>query len=137
MNSRAKYKTKKRDMLLEYLVSVRGKHITAGDVCEYFKAQGAEIGQSTVYRQLESLVDDGLIGKYLIDGNTPACFEFIGRDVQHKKDSCYHCKCEKCGKLIHLGGDEMKPLQEQLLNRNGFVLDPNRTVLYGLCENCK
>lgn len=137
MNSRSKYKTKKRDLLLDYLASVRGKHTTAGDICEYFRASDAEIGQSTVYRQLESLVDDGLIGKYTIDGNSPACFEYIGRDKAHKKGGCFHCKCAVCGRLIHLGGDEIQPLKELLLTEYGFALDAKRTVLYGLCENCK
>ena len=52
--------------MLEYLESVPGVHITASDVYEYFKKQGASIGQATVYRQLESLVDEdsGLISLY-------------------------------------------------------------------------
>ena len=37
MNSRSKYKTKQREILLDYLESVPGVHITASDVCEYFK----------------------------------------------------------------------------------------------------
>ena len=61
MPSRSKYKTKQREILLEYLESVPGIHITASDVCAYFKEQGASIGQSTVYRQLERLVEEGII----------------------------------------------------------------------------
>ena len=57
MNARPKYKTKQRDQLLTYLETVPGRHITAGDVCEAFRQDGIPIGQSTVYRQLESLVD--------------------------------------------------------------------------------
>ncbi|MCR4657969.1 MAG: transcriptional repressor, partial [Lachnospiraceae bacterium] len=60
MNSRSKYKTKQREILVEYLKSVAGEHITASDVCSYFKERGAAIGQSTVYRQLERLVDEGI-----------------------------------------------------------------------------
>ncbi len=136
MNSRPKYKTKQREILIDYLESVPGVHITAADVCEYFKRQGATIGQSTIYRQLESLVDEGIINKYIIDGNSPACFEYIGADSHIDSDICFHCKCEKCGKLIHLHCDELKEIQGHLYKEHQFKMNPMRTVFYGLCEQC-
>ena len=65
MNTRPKYKTKQREILLGYLETVSGTHITAGDVCEYFREHGSPMAQSTVYRQLESLVDEGIMNKYI------------------------------------------------------------------------
>lgn len=136
MNMRSKYKTKQREILLTYLESVPGVHITASDVCEYFKSQGAAIGQSTVYRQLENLVDEGIVTKYMIDSTNSACFEYVGENSHGNADTCYHCKCEKCGKLIHLHCDEMKLIQSHLDQEHKFRLDPIRTVFYGLCEDC-
>ena len=136
MNPRSKYKTKQREILLDYLESVPGVHITAGDVCEYLKKQGANIGQSTVYRQLESLVAEGIINKYIIDGNSPACFEYVGTDSHADPEICFHCKCEKCGKLIHLHCDELKEIQVHLFSEHQFKVDLMRTVFYGLCEQC-
>ena len=136
MDSRLKYRTKQREILLGYLETVPGVHITAGDVCEYFKSQGAPIGQSTVYRQLESLVDEGLINKYIIDGNSPACFEYVGEGSHRDAEVCFHCKCKKCGKLIHLQCDELEEIQTHLFTEHCFKMDPKRTVFYGLCEDC-
>lgn len=136
MSSRARYNTKQREMLLGYLETVPGVHITAGDVCEYLKKQGASIGQSTVYRQLESLVDEGIINKYIIDGNSPACFEYVGADSHKDEGTCFHCKCEKCGRLIHLHCDELDGIHAHLYEEHRFKLDPMRTVFYGLCEDC-
>ncbi|MCR4673795.1 MAG: transcriptional repressor [Lachnospiraceae bacterium] len=136
MNSRSKYKTKQKDILVEYLKSASGNHITASDVCEYFKSQGAPIGQSTVYRRLESLVDEGVINKYIIDGNSPACFEYVGECKSDEVHVCFHCKCEKCGKLIHLHCDEVEEMQAHLYKEHKFRMDPRRTVFYGLCEEC-
>ena len=136
MSTQSKYKTKQRDILLKYLQKSTG-HITAGDVCEYFKEQGSSIGQSTVYRQLESLVDEGIINKYIIDGTSPACFEYIG-DTCHTDDSvCFHCKCEKCGKLIHMHCDELEEIQHHLYEEHHFKINPMRTVFYGVCEDCQ
>ncbi len=92
MNQRSKYKTKQRELLLSYLETVPGAHITANDVCAYFKNEGAAIGQSTVYRQLENLVNEGLLNKYIIDANTPACFEYVGMESHKGAEICFHCK---------------------------------------------
>ena len=136
MDPHIKYKTKQREILLKYLESVSGMHITAGDVCDFFKKQGIPIGQATVYRQLESLVDSGLVNKYNLDSNSSACFEYIGSDCHAGGQVCFHCKCEKCGKLIHLHCDELACISEHLYNEHKFKLDPLRTVFYGLCEEC-
>lgn len=136
MNSRSKYKTKQREILLEYLKSVSGTHITASDVCTYFKQQGATIGQSTVYRQLESLVDEGTVNKYIIDANSPACFEYVDEHSHEPGDTCFHFKCEKCDSLIHLHCDELSMVCDHLYDEHHLKLDPRRTVFYGLCENC-
>lgn len=135
MASRSKYKTKQRDFLLKFLESAEG-HVTAADVCRYVEENGAPIGKSTVYRQLESLVDEGVINKYIIDPNSPACFEFAGAHVHHEAEVCFHCKCEKCGKLIHMHCDELEEIGTHLLNEHKFKLDPMRTVFYGVCEEC-
>ena len=136
MDSKPKYKTKQRETLLRYLETVPGTHITAADVYEYFRSQGTPIGQSTIYRQLEHLVDEGIINKYIIDANTPACFEYTGEKVYEDAEVCFHCKCEKCGSLIHMHCEELEEIGVHLLNEHHFKLNPMRTVFYGLCENC-
>ena len=131
------YKTKQREILLKYLEKHAGDHITAGDVCEYFKGQGASIGQATVYRQLEKLVDEGLLNKYIMEASGPACFEYVGMRVHKKGKTCFHCKCEKCGKLIHLHCEELEEMQGHLKEEHEFRLNPMRTVLYGICSECE
>ncbi len=136
MGSRSKYKTKQREILLRYFETIPGVHFTAAEACGYFKEQGASIGQSTVYRQLETFVDEGILNKYIIDGNSPACFEYVGINSHIEADTCFHCKCEKCGKLIHLHCDELEEIQKHLYEVHRFKLNPMRTVFYGLCEQC-
>ena len=134
MNPRSKYRTKQREILLGYFEAVPGVHVTAGDICEYFKAHGAPIGQSTIYRNLESLVDEGVIKKYVIDGNSPACFEDVQPDGHEDTEICFHCKCEKCGRLIHLDCDELNEMQSYLKAEHRGALDTLRTVYYEQCE---
>jgi Fur family ferric uptake transcriptional regulator len=137
MNARPKYKTKQKEILTEYFESLPGVHITANDVCEYFKKTGTPIGQATIYRRLENLVEEGIIRKYIIDSNSPACFEYVGKEIRVENGSCFHCKCEKCGKLIHLRCDELMFLKDHLEAEHDFRLDPLRTVFYGICDECR
>ncbi|MCR5294476.1 MAG: transcriptional repressor [Lachnospiraceae bacterium] len=136
MPIRSKYKTKQKEVLLEYLKTNPGVHITAADVCACFKKNGTPISQATIYRHLEKLVDEGLINKYIIDAGSPACFEYVGAGSPPRAETCFHCKCEKCGRLIHLHCDELEEIQGHLLREHRFKIDPLRTVFYGLCEDC-
>lgn len=136
MNSRSKYKTKQREILLDYFKTVPGVHVTASDVCDYFKSHEVPIGKSTVYRNLENLVDEGVITKYIIDANSPACFEYAAQGSHNEEAVCYHCKCEKCGKLIHLHCEELEEIQSHFIREHHFKMDPVRTVFYGLCDSC-
>ena len=135
MNVRNQYNTRQRSRLLEYMQAVPGEHFTAKDVCDYFQACGAPIGVATVYRQLERMVEEGLVNKYIIDANSPACFEYVDRQATCGEE-CFHCKCEKCGKLIHLHCEELVQIRSHLKEEHHFTLDPLRTVFYGLCEDC-
>lgn len=137
MDQKSRYKTRQRELLLDYLKTLSGTHFTARDICEYFKTRGIAIGQSTVYRQLEQLVAEGLINKYIFDANSPACFEYVSTETHHEGQTCFHCKCEKCGKLIHLHCDELAAISGHLYQAHRFTMDPLRTVFYGLCEECR
>ncbi len=127
------YKTKQQDIILEYLKKASDQHFTAGELAKYFKDIG--IGQATVYRQLEKLVDAGLVNKFFTGENTSACFSYAGSHSDEQ--NCYHCRCEVCGKLIHLKCDELLQIEKHLADEHGFALNPYRTVFYGLCMDCR
>lgn len=138
MARKTQYQTKQMAELKSYLQSLPvGSHVTVNDICAYFKDQGVTIGTTTVYRHLERMVAEGLVAKYTVDGTTSACFEYLGNQEQCHKPACVHCKCEKCGKLIHLHCHEMVSLEEHVLEHHGFEMNPVRTVLYGICEECR
>ena len=135
MEKKSKYNTRQRDLLIDYLKTVPHPHVTAGDIHEHFKSIGINIGVSTIYRQLERLVDEGTVKKFTIDSTSPACFEYDD-SFEEENTSCFHCKCVDCGKLIHLSCDEINEFFEHVSSEHGFVLDPKRTVFYGICEDC-
>ena len=64
---KAEYQTRQRRQLIDYLKSTGGKHFTASDVVHYCKEQELGIGMTTVYRQLDKLVSEGLVRKQVPD----------------------------------------------------------------------
>ena len=68
MSEKAQYRTRQITELENYLCSMEGKHVTVSDICKYFKSQGISIGTTTVYRQLDRMVEQGLVAKYVVDG---------------------------------------------------------------------
>lgn len=129
-----KYQTKQGSQLLAYLQANPGKHITANDISTYFKGEGKSIGVATIYRHLDRFADEGVVLKYTIDSNSPACYEYHSPT----EDSAHiHCKCEKCGLLIHLLCSQFQEIEAHLQEHHQFALNPHKTVLYGLCQACQ
>ena len=135
--AKARYKTKQMTELHTFLQSVQGQHVTVQEIREYFKDREIAVGTITIYRQLEKMVKEGLVEKYVVEGTNSACFEYIGESETSDYESCYHCKCEKCGKLIHLHCEDVVKLEQHLMDSHGFRMDPCRTVFYGICEECR
>ena len=136
MNHKSAYQTNQKDKVLEHLIIHTGEHITAGDVFRCLKKDGVRIGLTTVYRHLEKLASEGVVVKYVVDENTPACFEYTGHAHGLSHENCYHCKCVSCGKLIHMHCEEIEKLEKHIWEDHAFFIDPKRTVFYGYCEEC-
>ncbi len=132
--TKAQYKTKQLLEIEDFLKENANKHVTVSDIILFFKEQGKNIGKATVYRHLERMVSDGSVHKYMLDAGDSACFEYIEDEDLHPV--CFHCKCEKCGKLIHLHCEELSQIQDHLRKEHDFQMNPMRTVFYGLCSDC-
>ena len=136
-DGKGKYVTRQRGELLAYLETMRGVHVTVQDAYGHFRLCGRPIGLTTLYRQFERLVDEGVVRKYIIDKNSPACFEYAGVRSGCHGPMCFHCLCERCGRLEHLKCEELEGISAHLAARHGFAVNPTRTVFYGLCADCR
>lgn len=127
MGTKTQYHTRQQEELLSFLREHPG-HFTVGELCSQL---GDSVGTTTVYRQLDKLVHSGMVTKYIIDSTSPACFEYAAH-----RESCCHCKCQQCGKLLHMDCHELPALEQHIRTHHGFFIDPARTVFYGLCQDC-
>ena len=129
------YHTRQQEEILKYLRSTEGTHHTALQIKEHFAQNQCAIGTATIYRQLEKLVSEGTVRKYALETGDSACYEFVENPQTCEKH--FHCKCERCGNLIHLDCEELRQIRAHLLTAHGFQWNAGKTVFYGLCEQCR
>lgn len=127
------YKTKQKEVLIECLESNKDIHMTAADISEQLRNMGHPLGMSTVYRQLDKLVAQGIVRKYIIDETSSACYQYVsdGACCEH-----FHLKCNSCGRLIHTDCTLMKQIAQHMKESHGFEVDLGKTLLYGTCNDC-
>ena len=99
MANKSQYRTKQMAEILSYLQSMQGSHVTVHDIHAYFKSKNISVGTTTIYRHLDRMVAEGIVAKYVVDEKSSACFEYLGDKSHCHPTVCFHCKCEKCGKL--------------------------------------
>ncbi len=129
------YNTKQGEIILTLLKSEAGKHFTADEIIALSESQGKRVGKATVYRHLEKLIKAGEVRRYIVDEGVSACYEYVGNN--HACTSHYHLKCSLCGELQHVKCEYLDEVSEHIFGHHGFEIEPEKTVLYGVCKNCR
>ena len=125
-----KYVTKNKLQILDYIKSHKDEHLTIEQI---YQGLNKKIPIASLYRIVDSLVEDGQIRKFITDINVPACFQYIGDNNEHMH---FHLLCTECGKLIHLECDEVNHLVSHIQDEHDFQIDITKVNLYGLCADC-
>ncbi len=84
------------------------------------------LGKATVYRNIQSLVDEGWLQAVEVLGDSPR-YEVAGKEHHH------HFQCNQCKKLYELQG--CIPSFKMKVPR-GFRTTGHEFFLYGLCSQC-
>ena len=128
----AKYLTRQRKRLLEYLSEHTDEQISARQIAEDLAAD--QISISAVYRNISALEEEGLLKRSVREGTREVIYQYIASE--ECKDSL-HLACLICGKSIHLGEQEATQLIRGTLESTGFQIDKSETILYGVCADCR
>ncbi|MFQ5708317.1 MAG: Fur family transcriptional regulator [bacterium] len=120
--------SKQRHKILEILRSTRS-HPTATWIYEKLRADFPALSLGNVYRNLNILVEQGLIHE-LKFGST---FDRYDGNVEPH----YHFICEVCGLITDLDLEHQKGLDQRVEEMANFRVDHHRLEFYGHCESCR
>ena len=126
--------TKQKDIVINYLKNNTHKHLTAENIVSALKKEKEEVSQATVYRILSNLSKDGVVRKYINEGNKCSCYQYVDKD--NKCNMHYHLICDSCGSVIHFENEGIEKVRDDVLKSKQFDLNLSKVVLYGRCKDC-
>lgn len=129
------YRTKGRQLILSYLEGTRERTVSVSEIQEFMNQQGNPVNVSTIYRNLDALVAQGQVMKFVSDKGDKSTYRYI--EPEHDCHKHLHIQCVKCGKVIHLECDFMRNIEQHVLEEHGISLLCENSILYGVCQECK
>jgi Fur family peroxide stress response transcriptional regulator len=120
--------TRQRQAILEVLRRARS-HPTADRIYDEVRKIIPAISKGTVYRNLKILLEDGKIAELNLSGT-------VSR-YEDKKDSHYHFRCEKCGRIFDLEEPVNTALDAKIAQQTGFTVNYHQLEFRGLCKECQ
>lgn len=134
MAERGRYRTKQQEIILNCLKKQKEAFCTVEQFMEYLHRDGIHVGQTTVYRALERLSEDGVVVKIPSVDGSKAQFRYIGEEISSNVGKLV---CLRCGCMIPLECSRLDAFFEHIHEDHGFKLDQSHMILYGYCGQCQ
>lgn len=133
MAERGRYRTKQQEIILDCLKKQKSRFLTVDQFMDCLRKEGVQVGQTTVYRVLERLAEDGEIMKLPMEDGSKIRYCYADKDELNKPGKLV---CMRCGRFIPLECSKMADFLDHIYEEHGFEMDNQHTVLYGYC-GCK
>ena len=117
---------------MAFLEKHHDKQLSAKDIAAGLTDK--KISVSAVYRNLSSLEKNGYISRAVKSGSNEVFYQYV------KAECCknsIHITCTSCGKTFHMNDTAAKNMIETVKALDGFEISSLKTVLYGICKECR
>jgi Fur family ferric uptake transcriptional regulator len=122
-------KTSSVDQVILEVLNIRSCHCTSQELYNLIKSRLPAVNQSTVYRSLERLVNQGKVSVSDI-GIGALVYELVGKGLHH------HLVCQECHGIFDLSNDEVAVFFNRVEAVSQFQITTNHLILYGICPDC-
>ena len=120
--------TRQRRVILEELRKLES-HPTADEVYEVARRRLPRISLGTVYRNLETLSEWGMIQKLELGGTQK---RFDGNVRNH-----YHVRCMRCGCIEDVPMEPLTTVENAVRAMSDYEIIGSRIEFTGVCPQCK
>lgn len=121
--------TAERRALFDEVFSRHG-HLDAEQVLAAMTKRGVKISRATVYRNLDLLVEAGLVRRYRL-GRNRYLYEHV-----HLGQSHDHLVCRDCGRVVEFVSPGIVALQAEICKAHGFDPGDHHLTITSLCDEC-
>lgn len=129
LRERGRRLTAQRAVIWEILSAEPDAHLSAEEIAARVRNRLPQVNASTVYRNLDVLVEDGLVLRTDL-GESRAFFEPAHEHAHH------HLVCERCGRVDHVHDDVLVDVATRIRERAGFRVGSREVTLHGVCREC-
>lgn len=109
-------------------VNQLSNHPTADDVYEYVSNLYPNISKGTVYRNLNSLSEEGLILKIEVPNSAD---RFDQTTYKH-----YHIRCIKCNNFEDVNVEYLDNINKEVESKTGYKILNHNIIFSGICSEC-
>lgn len=120
--------TKQRTIIAAQLRQL-DEFVTAQRIHEILTSNGAKVGIATVYRNLQTMANNGDVDVLHIDG------EALYRTCDVQKHH-HHIVCRKCGKAVEIEIPGFEQWVRTHASRHGYTDIEHTVEIFGLCPQC-
>lgn len=129
IRSRGMRVTPERLALLEEVYRQHG-HIDAEQILDGLRAAGEKVSRATVYRNLDLLVEAGLVQRQRL-GRNRYLYEHV-----HTGQSHDHLGCRECGRVVEFVSPSIQAMLNEIGRAHGFSKEGRQIQVLGLCQAC-
>ena len=119
----------KSDLKLIAVLERTGGFASAQELHQILRREGDGIGLTTVYRALQSLVDDKIVD-LLRREDGEAIYRLCGDGHHH------HLVCKSCGDTVEIEGGAIEKWANTMAEEFGFREVGHTAEIFGLCSKC-
>lgn len=129
------YKTKTSELILSCLRKNKDIAISVQDIAKYLEQCGENPNITTIYRQLEKLLASKKIITHSSEDAKKSLYQYV--EGANECFSHLHIQCVECAKIFHLDCEDSLEFTNHIEKEHGVILDFTKTVLYGVCSDCR
>jgi Fur family peroxide stress response transcriptional regulator len=116
-------------MIIFHIIAEDNRHMTADEIYRKARAEYPMLSPATVYRNMERLVEAGLL-THLDLGGTSTRYDT-------NLEEHHHFVCEKCGMVTDLYLKDFKyELDKEKSTLGNFRIESPELYLHGVCGEC-
>ena len=121
-------KTKQQDIILQVIKNDKS-HPTIYEIYQKVSEINPKIGQATIYRNINKLVENGEVIRISSSDNM---YHYDGECNTHE-----HFICQKCHRIIDLYENDYQEKVEKIEKKYSIKIEQTTMIYKGICKDCR